>query len=152
MSATYLFVILFLSIKESYERRIPAQYIYINFFEKVFSIPRKFPLRFETYLILIWILSISRSKIYLRSCSNLLIDTNPRPFPLKKWINIELHHVLFPLHPNKNADSNGTEQKMSSQEHPLIRLENDGYKNPQQIMSFKSHVAFYHIVSNEVLP
>jgi hypothetical protein len=58
----------------------------------------------------------------------------------------------IPLHPNKNVESSGTEQKMSSQEHPLIRLENDGYKNPQQIVSFKSHVAFYHIVSNEVLP
>jgi len=40
---------------------------------------------------------------------------------------------------------------MSSQKSPLNRLENDGYKNPQQIMSFKSHVAFYHIISKEVL-
>lgn len=70
---------------------------------------------------------------------------------MNQYFLLELHHVLFPLHPNK-AGSNGTEQRMSSQEHPLIRLENDGYKNPQQSMSFKSHVAFYHIVSNEVLP
>lgn len=60
--------------------------IYNFFIEKVFlSIPTKFPLGFETWLI--WILSISLSKIYLRSCSNLLINTNPRPFALEKWIN-----------------------------------------------------------------
>lgn len=34
----------------------------------------------------------------------------------------------------------------------IIPLESGGCKNPQSIMSFKSHVAFYHIVSNEVLP
>jgi len=150
MAATYLFVISF------YQRIIwtaDSHTIYIIFIEKVLSIPTKFPLGFETCLI--WVLSISISKIYLRSCSNLLIDTNPRPFPLKKWINtFYSSSILYYFHytPTKNAGSNGREQRMSSQEHPLIRLENDGYKNPQQIMSFKSHVAFYHIVSNEVLP
>lgn len=49
--------------------------------------------------------------------------------------------------------SSGTEQMMSSQEHfHSDIIGNGGCKNPQRIVSFKSHVAFYHIVLNEVLP
>ena len=56
----------------------------------------------------------------------------------------------------KTKGSSVPEQTMSSQEHLISRIsrqiENGGYKNPQRVVSFKSHVAFYHIVSNEVLP
>lgn len=53
----------------------------------------------------------------------------------------------------KTKGSSVTEQTMSSQEHLISRqIENGGCKNPQRVVSFKSHVAFYHIVSNEVLP
>ena len=52
-----------------------------------------------------------------------------------------------------------TEQTMSSQEHPhsyLINIKNlkknDECKNPQTTISLKSHVAFYPIVLNKILP
>lgn len=49
--------------------------------ERVLTSPTNFPFVFETCSN--WILSISISKIYLRSCSNLLIGTNPRSLPLR---------------------------------------------------------------------
>ena len=76
MAATYL--LWFLSIEKSDERLIPVRYTFI-LIEIVLSIPIKFPFLFET----LWILSISILKIYLRSCSNLLIGTNPRSLPLR---------------------------------------------------------------------
>lgn len=88
MAATCLFVIYFYqkSIKRWNHTNRGLPVIYINFFflEKVLSIPTKdFPLGFETCFILI--LLIYLSKIYLRSCSNLLNDANPRlfSFPLR---------------------------------------------------------------------
>lgn len=68
----------FLSSKESYERRIPARY---TFDTKRFTNSNNCFFLFETCLN--WILSISRSKRCLRSCSNLLIGINPRPLPLR---------------------------------------------------------------------
>lgn len=83
----------------------------------------------------------------------LTLTLDPSPLRNESILSTRAPSCTISITPQQqNAGSNGTEQKMSSQEHPLIRLENDGYKNPQQIMSFKSHVAFYHIVSNEVLP
>ena len=57
---------------------IPACY---TFDRNSFTKSNKFPFGFETFSN--WILSISISKIYLRSCSNLFIGTNPRPLPLR---------------------------------------------------------------------
>jgi len=58
-------------------------------------------------------------KIHLQSCSNLLIDTNPRFFLLikksNKYFLLELHHVLFTT--RDKLGPRGTEQTMSSQEH-----------------------------------
>ena len=48
--------------------------------EKVFAVPTIF---FELQICSNQILSISISKIYLRSCSNLLIGINPRSLPLR---------------------------------------------------------------------
>ena len=69
MAATYLFH-LFIS-KNQTNGGFPHD---IRFIEKVLSIPIHF-----TFF---WILSISLSKIYLRSSFNLFIDINPRSLPL----------------------------------------------------------------------
>ena len=81
MAATHLFCYFVLSKNRMRRTADSRRYIYISFYRKGFINFNKrfyFPLRFETCFILI--LSIYLSKIYLRSCSNLLIDTNPRPF------------------------------------------------------------------------
>ena len=58
------------------------------------------------------------SKIYLRSCSNLLIDTNPRFLPLKKkFTRATSYTILYHPPQKKGAGYNGIEQMMSSQEH-----------------------------------
>lgn len=111
MAATYLFL-WFPFIKESCGRLIPSDTLCI---EKVCSIPStKCPFELET-----WILSISISKIYLRSCSIYWLALTLDPCP-DKWILLsfllELHHALFTL-PNKKRGSCGTEQMMSSEEH-----------------------------------
>lgn len=65
------FYLWFLSIKESYEQLIPAWYA---FDRKSFTDSNNFSFWFENCLNRS--LSISISKIYLRSCSNLLISNN----------------------------------------------------------------------------
>lgn len=153
MAATYLFL-WFLSVKESYKPNdwFPRDTLLI---ERFLSIPTNFPFGFETCSN--WILSISISKIYLRSCSNLLIGTNPRSLPreMNQYFLLELHHVLFIYITTQQKmgvlvnRTNDVEPRAPSF---LYKIKNGGCKNPQPIMSFKSHVAFYHIVSNEVLP
>jgi len=89
MAATYLFL-WFPFIKESCGRLIPSDTLCI---EKVWPIP-KCPFELETCSK--WILSISISKIYLRSCSIYWSALTLDPCP-EKWILsflLELHHAL----------------------------------------------------------
>ena len=66
-------------------------------------------------------------------------------------------YIINPSPVPQTMSSSGTEQTMSSQEHPdfyiLEKMADIQIKSTANlIISFKSHVAFYHIVSNEVLP
>jgi hypothetical protein len=87
----------------------------------------------------------------------LLIDTNPRFLPLKnkKYFILELHPILYYITPPKKKGYGGYRTN-DVEPRALSFLYNigksGGCKTPQRIMSFKSHVAFYHIVLNEVLP
>nr|YP_010042491.1 ribosomal protein S16 [Thermopsis turkestanica]QPB69721.1 ribosomal protein S16 [Thermopsis turkestanica] len=74
-----------------------------------------------------WILLISLSKIYLRSCSNLLIFTNLRYLPLINEstrapsctiITIYIINTSPVPQTTSFSETDGTEQTMSSQEHP----------------------------------
>lgn len=95
MAATYLFL-RFVSIKESYKRLIPMWY---TLYRKSFINSKKFS------FLLYWkleTLSISISKIYLRSCPNLFsLTLDPCPWEMNQYFLLELHHGLFTLQPDK---------------------------------------------------
>jgi len=87
-----------------------------------------------------WILSISLSKRYLRSCSNLLIFTNLRHLPLRNESTRAPSCNIYIINPSpvpKTISSSGTKQTMSSQEHLnfYILEKNGGCKNPHPIES-----------------
>lgn len=106
----------FLSSKESYKRRIPARY---TFDTKRFTNSNKFSFFFfETCLN--WILSIYRSKRYLRSWNSLLIGINPRPLPLRNESRLSTRATSYTgnIKPQqKKGGSSRTEERVSSQEH-----------------------------------
>lgn len=83
----------------------------------------------------------------------LTLDSFPR---YDKWIKSLLStrasSCTITYNPTKNGVPSGTEQTMSSQEHLHFYRKWWMSESTQAITSFKSHVAFYHIVSNEVLP
>ena len=81
----------------------------------------------------------------------LILTLDPYLWKRNESFLLELHRVLFTLTHNPTKWGLRVEQTMSSQEHLTIPM-NGGCKNPQPITSFKPHVAFYHIVLNEVLP
>lgn len=114
---------------------------------------KKFTFEFETCLN--WTLSISPSKIYLQSCPNLLIDTNLRFLPPRnesiRSARAPSWMIWFTSQPPVLVEQNKW-CRVKSTLIPIYRKWNGGCKNPQRIVSFKSHVAFYHIVLNEVLP
>lgn len=112
MAATYLFL-WFLSIKESYKRLIPAWY---TLYRKSFINSKKFsfwignlePFRF-----------LYRRYIYeVVAIYWLALTLDPCPWEMNQYFLLELHHGLFTLQPNKKRGYSGTEQTMSSQEHP----------------------------------
>lgn len=89
-----------------------------------------------------WILSISLPKIYLRSCSNLLIFTNLRYLPLRNESTRAPSCTIYIINPSpvpQPMSFSGPEQTMSSQEHPDFYIldrntrKNGGCKNPQLI-------------------
>jgi len=108
------------------------------------------------FFFLVWIgfFFISMLRIYWQSFFQLikmkfkLILTNPGFFPLFDRTNkkIKLRASSCTVYGFLNR-TNYVEPKAFS----LLYKENGRCKNPQKIMSFKPHVAFSHIVSNEVL-
>lgn len=76
---------------------------------------------------------------------------------MNQYFLLELHHVRFTSTPQKKWEfywnrRNDVESRALSFLYNSCIIKNGGCKNPQRIVSFKSHVAFYHIVLNEVLP
>lgn len=98
MAATYPFLwFLFLS-KNPTNSWFPRDTLWI---ENVWSIPTGFAFELETYSN--WILSISISKIYLRSCSNLLIGINPRSLPPRNELILSTRAPSWTIYnPTKN--------------------------------------------------
>lgn len=109
----------------------------ISFYQKIIQMVDLIPARYTfnrksfTYKFENWILSIFIWKIYLRSCFNLLINTNPRSVPLKNesilfFTRAPLRSctIFIPTPDLKKEGSSETEQTMSSQEHPHSYLIN----------------------------
>lgn len=114
MAATYHF---FLSLKESYKQKVDSHKY--TFDRNSFTNSNKFDFFFEPCSN--WILSISLPKIYLRSCSNLLIFTNLRYLPLRNESTRAPSCPIYIINPSpvpQTMSSSGPEQTMSSQEHP----------------------------------
>ena len=112
MAATYPFCDFFLS-KNRTNGWFPRDTLWI---EKVLSIPTNFI--FELKTCSNRILSISISKIYLRSCSNLLIGINPRSLSLRNESILSTRAPSCTIYiTTPQRGSSGTEQMMSSQEH-----------------------------------
>lgn len=110
MAATYL---LFFLLKNHTNGWFPCDTLLI---EIVLPIPTNFTL----FCFFIWNLfefAISISKIYLRSCSNLLTGTNPRSFPLINESRIYARAPSCTIYNPPKLGPGGTEQTMSSQEH-----------------------------------
>jgi len=114
MAATYPFCDFFLSKNH---RTIDSRVL--HFWSKEFyQFQQIFLFGFETCSN--WILSISISKIYLRSYSNLLIHTNPRSLPLRNESILSTRApscTIYITTQQKNGGFSGTGQRMSSQEH-----------------------------------
>lgn len=115
MAATYQFFYFFPSKNRTNRWLIPPDPLLI---EIVLPVPTNFTF-FETCSN--WILSISIAKIYLRSCSNLLIFTNLRYLPLRNESTRAPPCTIYIINPSpvpQTMSSSGPEQTMSSQEHP----------------------------------
>ena len=114
MAATYLFF--FFSKNHKKRRLFPVDTL-------LFELVKPFRTNFTFFESCSnWIfLSISLSKIYLRSCSNLLIFTNLRYLPLRNESTRAPSCTIYIINPflvPQTMSSSGTEQTMSSQEHP----------------------------------
>ena len=104
----------FLSMKESYKQKVNS--CGYTFDQNSFTNSNHF---FEPCSN--WILSIFLSKINLRSFSNLLIFTNLRYLPLRNESTRAPSCTICIINPSpvpQTMSSSGTEQTMSSQEHP----------------------------------
>lgn len=98
MAATYPFLWFIFLSKNPTDSWFPRDTLWI---ENVWSIPTGFAFELETYSN--WILSISISKIYLRSCSNLLIGINPRSLPPRNELILSTRAPSWTIYnPTKN--------------------------------------------------
>lgn len=151
MAATYPFCDFFLS-KNHINARFPRDTLWI---ERLFSISTNFTFELKTWLNRILSIYILIYMIYLRSCSNLLIGINPRFLPPERWIHIFYpSSIMYYIHYNLTKKGFLWKQNRCRVKSTFIHRKDGGCKNknPHRIVSFKSHVAFYHSVSNEVLP
>ena len=145
MAATYPFCDFFL-LKNHTNGWFPRDTLWI---EKVLSIPTNFPFVLNWKLARIWSVRFLYRRYTYEVVPIYWLALTLDPCPHKKTNYSSSIMDYFHYNPTRVLVEQNKRCRAKS---IFIPISNGGCKNPQRIVSFKSHVAFYHIVSNEVLP